>query len=289
MLLNPHHSGYAVLLVGLFLVTSGVSCASPTSSTPDSTQPAQLTSPTISTSTVEFATKTLEVLDPAPISMVPSATSTPEALNPAPNEAGTGLDIEDHRPVKKSFDTSLPEQDRTPTRLVIPTIELDAPVELVGWHVEIQASGPANVWDAPDHFAVGWLKSSAPLGIPGNTVLDGHHNIKGKVFENLINIQVGDTIELYTASMEHVYRVDQKLILKEAGQPLEVRQANERYIDPTADERLTLVTCWPPTGNTHRLIIIARPVSSSPYLLPSPSVSGSVLLPTISMSDENWH
>jgi sortase A len=101
-------------------------------------------------------------------------------------------------------------------------------------------------------------------------VLDGHHNIKGKVFKNLINVQVGDIITLYAASQERVYRVDQKLLLKEAGQPLEVRQANARYINPTADERLTLVTCWPATGNSHRLIIIARPVSLSPRL-PSPS------------------
>jgi len=52
--------------------------------------------------------------------------------------------------------------------------------------------------------------------------------------------------------------------------PGQVGQANARYINPTADERLTLVTCWPATGNSHRLIIIARPVSLSPRL-PSPS------------------
>jgi sortase A len=65
--------------------------------------------------------------------------------------------------------------------------------------------------------------------------------------------------------MEQVYRVDQILILKEAGQPVEVIKANSRYIEPTADERLTLVTCWPATGNSHRLIIIALPVLFSPY------------------------
>jgi len=180
------------------------------------------------------------------------------------------LDIEDYGPVKEPPDDAQPEEDRTPTRLVIPAIGLDAPVEPVGWHVETRNGRPASVWDAPDHFAAGWLKSSAPFAVPGNTVLDGHHNIKGKVFKNLINVQVGDIITLYAASQERVYRVDQKLLLKEAGQPLEVRQANARYINPTADERLTLVTCWPATGNSHRLIIIARPVSLSPRL-PSPS------------------
>jgi LPXTG-site transpeptidase (sortase) family protein len=244
MPLNPCHPGYAVLLVGLCLLTSGVSCASPTSSAPGSLQPALLASP--------------------PISTVLLAARTPDVLDPAPHAAGTALYLEAYSPVKKALDDAQP-QDRTPTRLVIPAIGLDAPVEPVGWHVETQNGRPANVlWDVPNHFAAGWLKSSAPLGVSGNTVLDGHHNINGEVFKNLINVQVGDIITLCAASQERVYRVDQKLILEEAGQPLAVRQANARYVNPTADERLTLVTCWPPTGNSHRLIIVARPVSLSP-------------------------
>ena len=35
---------------------------------------------------------------------------------------------------------------------------------------------------------------------------------------------------------------------------------NAAWIMPSEDERLTLVTCWPYTSNTHRLIIVARPV-----------------------------
>jgi len=38
-----------------------------------------------------------------------------------------------------------------------------------------------------------------------------------------------------------------------------VRRQNARWIAPTTDERLTLVTCWPYTGNSHRLIIVAKP------------------------------
>jgi sortase (surface protein transpeptidase) len=67
--------------------------------------------------------------------------------------------------------------------------------------------------------------------------------------------------QAYAASLVRNYRVDQKLILAEAGQPSAARQANAQYINPTTDERLTLVTCCPPTCNTHRLIIVARPVS----------------------------
>jgi hypothetical protein len=40
---------------------------------------------------------------------------------------------------------------------------------------------------------------------------------------------------------------------------LEIRLDNGRWILPTEDERLTLVTCWPEDSNSHRLIIVAVP------------------------------
>jgi sortase A len=39
----------------------------------------------------------------------------------------------------------------------------------------------------------------------------------------------------------------------------EKRLENARWIGPFPDERLTLVTCWPYTNNTHRVIVIAKP------------------------------
>jgi LPXTG-site transpeptidase (sortase) family protein len=42
-----------------------------------------------------------------------------------------------------------------------------------------------------------------------------------------------------------------------------VRQANARWIGPFNDERLTLVTCWPYTNNTHRVIVVAKPVDET--------------------------
>jgi sortase A len=146
-----------------------------------------------------------------------------------------------------------------PTRIVIQAIQLDAPVETVGWHVERGAS----VWDVPDRHAAGWLKTSAPAGQPGNTVLDGHHNIKGEVFRYLVNLKPDDAIDLYAGGKVYHYAVTEKHILPDRDQPLQVRIANAQWIQPTADERLTLVTCWPYTNNTHRLIIVARPVLSA--------------------------
>ena len=147
--------------------------------------------------------------------------------------------------------------DMTPRRLVIPAIDLNAPIETVGWHV----INGASTWDVPDHFAAGWLKTSALLGQPGNTVLDGHHNIAGEVFRRLVDLRVGDELEVYAGKNVLFYKVTTRQILKERDQPLEVRLKNAQWIQPTEDERLTLVTCWPYTTNSHRLIIVAKPVA----------------------------
>lgn len=147
-----------------------------------------------------------------------------------------------------------------PDRIVIAAIGLDVPVVVVGWHVEQIGGAAASVWDVPDWRAAGWLKTSAAAGQPGNTVLDGHHNIKGQVFRRLVDLKPNDTIDLYADSTVYRYAVTEKHLLLDRDQPMAVRIANAQWIQPTTDERLTLVTCWPFTNNTHRLIIVARPL-----------------------------
>jgi sortase A len=149
----------------------------------------------------------------------------------------------------------------TPDRIVIPAIQLDAPVVVVGWHV-VQVGGQSDsAWDVPNWRAAGWLKNSAPAGQKGNTVLDGHHNITGAVFKRLVDLKPGDVIELHAGNEAFFYSVTEKHILPDRDQPMQVRIANAQWIQPTDDERLTLVTCWPYTSNTHRLVIVARPIS----------------------------
>jgi sortase A len=143
-----------------------------------------------------------------------------------------------------------------PTRLVVPAIKLDAPIETVGWHV---VDGVSQ-WDVPDHFAAGWLITSATLGKAGNTALTGHHNIDGEVFRNLVKLKPGDQITIYSNNVPFRYEITTRKILLERGQPDEMRRANARWIQPTDDERITLITCWPYTSNTHRLVIVAKPL-----------------------------
>ena len=53
------------------------------------------------------------------------------------------------------------------------------------------------------------------------------------------------------------------LILPERDADLAARLENARWIEPSQDIRLTLVTCWPEYSNTHRLIIVASLLQDS--------------------------
>jgi len=72
-------------------------------------------------------------------------------------------------------------------------------------------------------------------------------------------IQEGDEVDLFAGDTLYKFIVEQKLIVREKGESLEVRQRNAQWIAPTNDVRLTLVTCWPYTNNTHRVIVVAKP------------------------------
>lgn len=261
------------ILISLVLLTSPAlrkSLLPGSQATPAATEPVSTPTPT--------ATATLD-----PLAHVPTAT---------PPGAGTAM-IQTHLPIPDLDEqpptfaveieerplTLLPDTSATswpvaaaeveipvpptpasapPERLLIPRLGLDVPIEAVQMIPSDIAPGVFE-WGVPDHRAAGWLNTSAPFGQPGNTVMDGHHNIKGEVFRDLWNLQAGDEISLQMAGRDRRYMVSEVLIVPERNQPLEVRLANASYIQPTEDERLTLITCWPYENNTHRTIVIAFP------------------------------
>jgi sortase A len=73
-------------------------------------------------------------------------------------------------------------------------------------------------------------------------------------------------VQIHVGGQAYDYKVVEKHILKEKGEPPEVRQQNAKWIAPTEDERLTMVTCWPYTNNTHRLVVVAKPAPPPPGL-----------------------
>ncbi len=170
---------------------------------------------------------------------------------------------------KKSTPEPTKESDVIPVRLVVPSINLEADIINAQQKELVQGDKTYVQWLAPDEFAVGWHFESAFLGQPGNTVLNGHHNVFGKVFENLDKLVSGDEIFLYgNDSFEYKYIVSNTMILPERDVPFDERLENARWILSSEDERITLITCWPYFSNTHRLIIVARPDGSKPIPMP---------------------
>ena len=186
---------------------------------------------------------------PAVLSMPVPATATPELSVIVP--------LTDALPEGTSNTQTLAEE---PTRLVIPSIDLDAPVVPAKIR-SIKFRGEMfQQWLAPTYHAAGWHTDSAYLGTIGNTVLNGHHNVFGAVFNRLVDLQAGDIIQVYSGSHLFVYQVRNRMIVPEKYQQMDTRMANLQWILPSQDERLTLITCWPDESNTHRLIIVAAPV-----------------------------
>ena len=161
--------------------------------------------------------------------------------------------------------TSTPLVGVEPSNLRIPILELDAPVVPIGLKAVTVNGTSALMLDVPGYRAAGWHETSARLGLRGNTVLNGHNTLSGEVFRDLYKIPVGALVVVESQNGEEfAYRVKEKYILPEAGQPLEVRLKNAQYVQETQDERLTMVTCHPYGSLANRLIVIAVPAPPAP-------------------------
>ena len=204
--------------------------------------------------------------DPANSSVVPSptATLTPTATStltptPLPPTATPTL-----TPTPTSTPTPTPTPARPPansppTRIVIPKIDIDSKVVELGWRLEKIDEQLVSVWDVAD-YAAGFHRGSAYPGHIGNTVISGHHNIKGEVFRYVVDLETGDEVILHVEEVVYRYTVEEKLILPDKYVSDEQKRENGKWIRYFPDERLTLVTCWPYTSNTHRVIVIAKPL-----------------------------
>ncbi|MCB9078294.1 MAG: sortase [Anaerolineaceae bacterium] len=196
---------------------------------------------------------TIDIL-PTPTSEAAAPTSIPTLLPPTATPAPPPV-VE--QPVVDA-PANLPTGSGIPDHLNIPSVGIDANVIPVGWNVVQKDGREYSIWQVAD-YAVGWHKTTALLGHPGNTVMAGHHNVNGEVFRDLVNVEVGDKIIVSSNGQTFNYVVEMKTIVKEKGEPPEVRRKNAQWIAPTDDERLTFVTCWPYTNNTHRVIVVAKP------------------------------
>ncbi|MCB9076212.1 MAG: class D sortase [Anaerolineaceae bacterium] len=125
---------------------------------------------------------------------------------------------------------------KPPTRIVIPKINVDAPiVNGVGWD-DLKKG-------------VGHLPGSANPGERGNLYLAAHNDIYGEIFRYLEDLEVGDTYDIYAGEERFHYVVKERRIID----PTEVE-----VMLPTTEPVSTLQTCYPYLIDTHRLVIIGE-------------------------------
>jgi sortase A len=96
-------------------------------------------------------------------------------------------------------------------------------------------------------YAVTHYAFSAPFAT-GNTVLYGHDDIQGNIFGHLYDLKAGDTVQVTIGTGTQTYRVTGHQI---------VSPTTVSVLAPTADARLTIITCWPFNVDTKRWIVTA--------------------------------
>ncbi|HEY4579776.1 MAG TPA: class D sortase, partial [Candidatus Acidoferrales bacterium] len=127
------------------------------------------------------------------------------------------------------------ESPQQPRRMIIPSINVDAPVvQGVGW--EQLKKG------------VGQVPGSALPGEVGNSVYGAHNDTYGETFRNLDQLRPGDDILVFTASQQFRYVVREWRIVE----PTEVS-----VMDPTPTPTVTLISCYPYLVDTQRIIVFA--------------------------------
>jgi sortase A len=153
------------------------------------------------------------------------------------------------------------ESAELPQKLELPSIRVETDIVPIGWYTVQQPNGAqVSEWEVAD-FAAGWHKNSALPGQGGNVVLSGHNNINGAVFRKLYTMKPGDEAYIWAGGQRITYQVEEVMILEEKSASLDQRRQNAQWIQPYADDRLTLVSCWPETDNTHRVIVVAKRVA----------------------------
>jgi LPXTG-site transpeptidase (sortase) family protein len=121
------------------------------------------------------------------------------------------------------------------TRLVIPKLRIDTPVEYVG----VLPNGDMDVPANPNNVA--WYKYGARPGERGNAVIAGHRDYRGYgqvVFARLDQLRTGDQIYIITASGTRLtFEVTAYASYPAGGGP------SDRIFGPSNSSNLNLITC----------------------------------------------
>lgn len=151
----------------------------------------------------------------------------------------------------------------TPTPLPLPATRMSIPA--IGLNISVKESFPKErgngtfVWDPPA-YAAGHYNTSGNPGGGRNIVFQGHNNIAGQVFRDLDKLVPGDEIILLTDLGEFRYQVQQTVMIPYVGYEAQAIPQILALTGPQSSEMVTLVSCWPYTTYTNRIVVIAVPV-----------------------------
>lgn len=145
-----------------------------------------------------------------------------------------------------------------PTRLIIPSVGVDAPVDPVGVAPDGQAEVPR------DGRRVGWYRfGPAPGAATGSAVLIGHRDTRaqgpGELFD-LGRVAIGAEVTVQRAGRSPIaYRVVERRLYSKASVPLDLLFARD------GAPRLTVISCggrYLPSagGYQDNLVVVAVPV-----------------------------
>ena len=143
-------------------------------------------------------------------------------------------------------------------RIRIPRFEVDAKLVTMGVDPDGVMQSPSNAFD------VAWYHFTAKPGFGSNAVFAAHVdyiNVGPAVFWHLKDLEQDDTIEVEMADgTVYSYRVNSKVPYDANTAPV------EDIVGPTAEERITLITCTGTfNGSTHqydqRLVVTAERVA----------------------------
>ncbi|WP_431043299.1 class E sortase [Streptomyces sp. P1-3] len=117
---------------------------------------------------------------------------------------------------------------------------------------------------------LGHYTGTAPLGAPGNFAVAGHRRTYGDPFKDFPRLRPGDAVVLTDGTAWYTYRIDAK--------PYRTVPSDTGVIEPVPDRSgyrrpgryLTLTTCDPEWGHSHRLIVWAHLERTSPAALGKP-------------------
>lgn len=220
--------------------------------TPETTVNPLITSTATISATIPSAAPESTSTPGAPASTATPATpeSVPPAAPTAPGTAAAPSSELDAASRVISIPTAgIPKGPRkaVPTRLLIPSIGVDAKVIELGTHYN---SSGQLVWDTAP-FAAGHHIGTPNPGEPGNVVISGHISslYEGDVFRRLPEINIGDGIVIETSDQDYVYQVVDKKVVE----PTQIDVMNS-----TGEQVVTLITCVPDGVYTQRLIITAK-------------------------------